>query len=101
MPASLEFLRGVLGVLCVLFAYMAGRSGAAVRKKQQKVSRLYGWVLRALACAVVIGVRGPIDAIDLGVWVLSIAAAALGWWNAMREKKEEDLTRQIFPESRD
>ena len=51
MPASLEFLRGVLGVLCVIFAHMAGRSGATVHKRQQKVSRLYGWVLRALACA--------------------------------------------------
>ncbi len=98
MPASLEFLRGVLGVLCVMFAYMAGRSGAAVRKHQQKVSKLYGWILRTLACAAAVGIRRSIDGIDLGVWVLSVAAAALGWWSVMRERKEEDLTRQIFPE---
>jgi len=100
MPASLEFLRGVLGVLCILFAHMAGRSAAAVRKQQQKVSKLYGWVLRVLACAVVVAVRGSIDSIDLGVWVLSFLAAALGWWNVMRQPKEEeeDLTHQIFPE---
>jgi len=98
MPASLEFLRGVLGVLCVLFAHMAGRSAIAVHKKQQKVSRLYGWVLRALACAVGVGLRRPIDAIDLGVWILSVAAFAFGWWGASRVKQEEDLTHQIFPE---
>lgn len=98
MPASLEFLRGVLGVLCVLFAHMTGRSGAAVRKKQQKVSKLYGWILRTLVCAVAVGLRTSIDAIDLGVWALSLAAFAFGWWDASRPPKEEDLTRQIFPE---
>ena len=97
MPASLEFLRGVLGVLCVLFAHMAGRSGAIVRKGQQKVSRLYGWVLRTLACAVGVWMRRPLDAIDLGVWLLAAGAFALGWWDASREKESEDLTRQIFP----
>ena len=98
MPASLEFLRGVLGVLCVIFAHMSGRSGAAVHKGQQKASRLYGWVLRTLACAVGVGLRRQLDAIDLVVWALSIAGFALGWWDASRERRTEDLTRQIFPE---
>jgi hypothetical protein len=97
MPASFEFLRGVLGVLCILFAHMAGRTGAAVHKKQQKVSRLYGWVLRTLACAAGVGLRRSIDGIEIGVWALSLLAFALGWWNVAREKKEEDLTTQIFP----
>ena len=95
---SLEFRRGVLGVLCVLFAHMAGRSGVAVRKGRQKVSRLYGWVLRALACGVGVGLRHGVDAIDIGVWVLSAVAFGFGWWDASREKEAEDLTRQIFPQ---
>ena len=98
MPVSLEFLRGALGMLCVLFAHMAGRSGTAVRKGQQKVSRLYAWLLRALVCAIGVAVRHPLDAIDIGVWALSAAAFAMGWWDASRAKKTEDLTRQIFPE---
>jgi hypothetical protein len=98
MPASLEFLRGVLGVLCVMFAYMAGRSGAAVRKRQVKVSRLYGWILRAAVCAAGVAVRHPVDAIDIGVWVFGAAAFAFGWWAVSREKPSEDLTHQIFPE---
>lgn len=98
MPASLEFLRGVLGVLCVMFAHMAGRSGAAVHKGEQKVSRLYAWVLRTLACAAGVGLRRSLDAIDLAVWALSLAAFAWGWWDMSRQRKTEDLTRQIFPE---
>ena len=98
MPASFEFLRGVLGVLCVLFGYMAGRSVVAVRRGAQKISRLYGWILRALACAVVVAIRHPLDAIDIGVWALTAVAVGLGWWSASREKKEDDLTHQIFPE---
>ena len=89
MPVSFEFLRGVVGVLCVFFAHMAGRSAAAVRGGQQKISRLYGWVLRAAACAVVV---------VIGVWAVSGVAFAAGWWGVSRAKKTEDLTRQIFPE---
>ena len=98
MPVSLEFLRGALGVLCVLFAHMAGRAGIGVRQGQQKISRVHAWVLRALVCAIGVGLRHPVDAIDIGVWVLSAAAFAVGWWDASRLKKTEDLTRQIFPQ---
>lgn len=98
MPASLEFLRGVLGVLCVMFAHMAGRSAAAVRKGQIRVSRLYAWVLRAAVCAAGVAVRHSLDAIDIGVWVFGAAAFAFGWWAVLREKEPEDLTHQIFPE---
>ena len=98
VPVSLEFLRGALGVLCILFAHMAGRSGAALRKGQLKVSRLYAWVVRASVCAIGVAVRHPLDAIDIAVWTLGAAAFALGWWDASREKKSEDLARQIFPE---
>jgi len=98
MPVSLEFLRGVLGVLCVLFAHFAGRTAVAVKKGRQKLPRLYAWVIRALLCAVAISLRHPTDVIDVSVWLLSAAAFALGWWEASREKKPEDLAHQIFPE---
>jgi hypothetical protein len=98
MPVPFEFLRGVLGVLCVLFAHMAGRSAVAVRRGQQKISRVYGWGLRAAACAVVVALRQSVDVIDIAVWVLAAAAFAAGWWMASRAKPTEDMTRQIFPE---
>ncbi|PWU09595.1 MAG: hypothetical protein C5B51_05965 [Terriglobia bacterium] len=98
MPVSYEFLRGVLGVLCVLFAHMAGRSAIAVRKRRQKLSKFYGWVVRAAVCALGLSLRHPLDTIDIAVWLLSLAAFAAGWWDASREKSTEDLTREIFPE---
>ena len=50
MPVSFEFLRGVLGIIGLGCAYMAGRSLAAAYKRGQKTSRLYGWVVRAVLC---------------------------------------------------
>ena len=98
MPVSFEFLRGVLGVLCILFGHFSGRSAAAVKKGQQKLSRFYGWVIRTAACGIAVSLRFRIDAIDVAVWTLCIAAFAVGWWDASRKKKPEDLTHQIFPE---
>ena len=98
MPVSLEFLRGVLGVLAIFFAHLAGRSGAQVRKGQQKLSRFYGWVIRAAACLIVVSIRHELGVLDIAIWVLSAAGFALGWWDVTRAKPPEDLTHQIFPE---
>jgi hypothetical protein len=99
MPnVPIEFLRGVLGVLCIFFAHMAGRSMMAVRKGRQRVARLYGWILRTAICAAIMIFRHPLDNIALAVWGLAIAAFALGAWSVAREKPPEDLTHEIFPE---
>jgi hypothetical protein len=98
MFVSFEFLRGVLGVLGVIFAHLAGRSGAKVRKGKQKMTGFYGWVLRAAACVIVVSIRHELGPLDLAVWVLCAAAFAAGWWDASRARPEEDLTHQIFPE---
>ena len=92
MPVSLEFLRGVLAVFAVLFAHLAGRSAVAVRRGSQKLSKFYAWVLRTLAVAVALSVRHPIDATILGVWLVALIAFAVGWWDAARPRKVEDLT---------
>ena len=98
MPVSLDFLRGMLGILCIFFAHMAGRSGESVRRGRQKVSRLYGWLLRMLVCAVVLIFRHTVDNVALAVWALSAAAFVLGVWTVSRQKPPEDLTHEIFPE---
>lgn len=98
MPVSFEFLRGVLGVLGVIFSHLAGRSGAKVRKGKQKLSGFYGWVIRAAACVIVVSIRHELGLLDVAVWVLCAAAFAAGWWDASRAGPEEDLTHQIFPE---
>src|SRR5579875_118060 len=98
MSVSFEFLRGVLGVLGIFFAYLAGRSGAHARKGQQKLTRFYGWGIRADACLIVVSIRHPLGALDFAIWVLSAASFALGWWEAARAKPPEDLTHEIFPQ---
>lgn len=94
----MEFLRGVLGLIGVGCAYMLGRSVVLVRKGWQKGSRSYGWAIRSAACLVAVALRHPVDVADLAVWSLSAAAFALGYVVASRERKEEDLTKTIFPD---
>jgi hypothetical protein len=96
MAVSFEFLRGVLGVLGIFFAYLAGRAGAQVRKRQQKPRSFTAWVLRAAVCLIVISIRHELGALDIAIWVLSATSFALGWWNAAHARPPEDLTHQIF-----
>jgi len=98
MPVSFDFLRGVLGMLAIFFGHLSGRSAAAVRKGQQKLSRFYGWLIRTAICLLALSLRFRLDIIDIAVWSLCAGAFALGWWDGSRDKKPEDLTHQIFPE---
>jgi hypothetical protein len=102
MPVSLEFLRGALGVLGIFFAHMAGRALVDYRRARVRQSRLIAWVIRAMVCAVaMIFPRRAVDIIALVVWILAAAAFAAGMWVSNRAKKEEDLTKVIFPEDDD
>ncbi|MGA3095885.1 MAG: hypothetical protein ABSF25_05480 [Bryobacteraceae bacterium] len=98
MPVSMEFLRGVLGLIGVGCAYMAGRSAAAVRKGWQKKPRLYGWIVRTSACLIAMAIRHPVDIAEIAVWVVAAAACALAFRSTTRERPPEDLTRTIFPD---
>ena len=98
MPVSTEFLRGVLGMLCVFFAYMAGRSAAAVRQGRSKPGRLYGWILRTIVCGGAVIFRRDFDVVVIAVWALAASAFAAGMWLVLHQKTPEDLTHQIFPE---
>src|SRR5258708_39445028 len=97
MPVSFEFVRGVLGILGLGCAYMAGRSLLAVRRGSRKLSTLYGWLLRAAVCLFAIVFRYPVDGIAMIVWSLSALAFAAGYWQATHRKPPEDLSHQIFP----
>ena len=98
MPVSIEFLRGVLGVLSLFFAHMAGRAMVAVRNGRARQSRLIAWTLRTVVCAAaVMFPRRALDTAVFTVWALAVAAFAAGVLLASRVRKEEDLTR-IFPD---
>ena len=98
MPVSFEFLRGVLGVIGVGCAFMTGRSAVAARKGWQKLSTLYGWILRTVVCLGAIVFRHPVDNVAIVLWALAAAMFAVGYWQTTHRKPPEDLTRQIFPE---
>ncbi len=98
MPLSLEFMRGILGFIGIGCAFMMGRSVVAVRRGWQKQSTLVGWVVRTLLCLGAVAFRHSVDAADLAVWALSALACGIAVWQTSRPKKEEDLTKEMFPE---
>ena len=98
MPASFEFLRGVLGVIGIGCAFMAGRALIALRKGWLKISRLYGWILRTGVCLAAVAIRHSLDIEDFAIWALALVAFAAGAWEMSRSKPPEDLTHTIFPD---
>jgi hypothetical protein len=98
MPVPLDFLRGVLGLLCVFFAYMAGRSAAMVRQGRLKKTRLYAWVIRIVLCGAAVMYRQGLDTVSIGVWIMASLAFTAAMWAASHQKPSEDLTDQILSE---
>jgi len=98
MPVSMEFLRGVLGLIGIGCAFMLGRALGAVRKGWQKPTALYGWIIRTFLCLGALLIRHIIDISALVIWLLAAVAFAVALWDASREKKQEDLTHSIFPD---
>lgn len=94
----MEFLRGVLGVICIGCAYMTGRAIGMVRKGWTKPSKMYAWIIRTVLCLAAIAFRHSVDTVDVVIWVLAATALAAALWDISREKKQEDLTRTIFPD---
>ena len=98
MPHSIEFLRGVLGLFALFFAFVAGRVLADFRRGRVKQSRFTAWILRTMVCAAaMIFPRRSVDAIAIMVWAGAVLLFAVGFWSASRPRKEEDLTDTIFP----
>src|SRR5262244_2430883 len=89
MAVSFEFLRGVLGVLCVFFGHLSGRSAVAVKTGRQRPRTLWSWVVRTLICAIAIWWRFRGDVVNVAIWTITLVAFALGWWDASRERKPE------------
>ena len=97
MPVSLEFLRGIVGIIGIGCAYMTGRAFALYRQGLQKQFRFFGWVFRTTLCMVAVGLRHPVDASCIVIWALSGLAFGLSAWQRLRPRPpEEDLTKQIF-----
>ena len=97
MPASIGLLRIILGLIGAGCAAMAARALVRARRGGQKRPKPTGWLIRTVLCLAGVMFRHPVDAIDIGVWVLLAAASGLSWWITAHPKPEEDLTNRIFP----
>ncbi len=93
-----EFLRGVLGLLGLACAYMAGRTLIALRHGEVRASRHYAWLIRMLLCLGALVFRHSADTVAIVIWCLAALAFAAGGWQASHRKPPEDLTDEIFPE---
>jgi hypothetical protein len=93
----MDVLRVVLGLLCLFFAHLLGRS--MVRAWRGLGARsLYGWLLRtAITAGAILWGRG-LDGIAIVAFTLAAASLAVGMWDEQRPKKQEDLTKEIFGE---
>jgi hypothetical protein len=98
MAVPLNLLRALLGLFCIFFAYLLGRSIIRLRRGLQRPRSLYGWLIRMLVTAAAILWGRGLDRIAVVVYVLAAASLALGIWDERRPKKQEDLTRQMFGE---
>jgi hypothetical protein len=97
MPIPLDFLRVLLGLLCVFFAHFLGRSIVRMRRGSSARS-LYGWLVRTAIAAGAILWRRGLDGISIGAFTLAAAVLVVGVWDEQRPKKQEDLTKEIFGE---
>ena len=99
MPnVPIEFIRGVLGLLCLFFGFMAGRAACAYGKGRLPAPRFATWIVRMVACSVSLIIRHDFDSLVMIVWVLELAFFGAGYWMVLNQKPPEDLTDEIFPE---
>jgi len=97
MPIPLDVLRVVLGLLCLFFAHLLGRSMVRARRGLGARS-LYGWLIRlAITAGALLWGRG-LDNLAIAMLTLAAASLAVGMWDEQRPKKQEDLTKEIFGE---
>ena len=87
----MQFLRLVVGMLGVLFAYSLGRSVTRLRRNKQPVAKALTWFLRTAAALLAILWTGGFDA--LGIVLLSLIAlsCAAGVYLEKRPRKAEEI----------
>lgn len=98
MGLPIEFMRGLIGALGVGCAFLLAQSFVAVRKGRVKLSNFYAWLIRTGLCLGALAIRHAIDSEAIVIWGLAAILFGVGYWDSTRDRKQEDLTRTIFPE---
>ncbi len=97
MPLHLLLLRGILGILCVLFAYALGKAIERRRRGRVRDSVLIAWGLRTFVTGFGVFWRIGFDALSIAVLVLAVLSGALGFWNEWKPKRQQGQPDSIFP----
>ncbi len=94
---SFLLLRVIVGVFCVAFAHLAGRSIIRLQQGRERQSRTIAWGLRTIITGAAASWRSWFDMTTVVVWGLAMAALAAGLYDEWRPKREEELERAMFP----
>src|SRR5713226_3251244 len=96
MRVSVEFLRILIGLLSLLFSHFFGRALYNVPKGRQSRSRLFTWGLRMALTLIAVCYFG-VDRFAVIILLLALGALAAGYWDESRPRKQEDLSKALFP----
>jgi hypothetical protein len=86
MVVSYEFLRGVLGMIGLACAYMAGRGLTQVRQGRQRPAYVLGWLIRAALCMGGIVFRHSVDSVAMAMWAAAVVAFAAAFMQGARRR---------------
>ena len=99
MPLSLTLLRGIVGLLCVLFAHFLGRSVQRRLWRGDRKAPLVTWVLRTAVTVVAVVWRSGLDGLSWIVFGAAAISAGLGFYVESRPQRQEDPTKEMFPDN--
>ncbi len=99
MPLRLWILRVVVGLMCIGFAHMLGRSVGAKARPARRGTGPLSWSIRTLLAAVALTWRGGFDWLASVAIALSVVAGILGFHIGRKPAPApEDLSKQMFPD---
>jgi hypothetical protein len=102
MPIRFLILRLVIALLCVGFAYFWGRSVAQSNMPHRRGAGPMAWAIRTLVAAAAIQWGAGPDVFSIVVYSAVVASWGGGFALSRRPPEpEEDLTKDIFPDSDD
>lgn len=97
MPLSFALLRGIVGLLCVLFAYFLGRTVHRRLWRGDRKAPLATWILRTIVTAAAVVWRSGFDGLSWTVLVAAAISGGLGFYLEWRPRHDEDISKQMFP----
>ncbi len=95
---SIQFIRIILGLLSLFFAYFLGRVAIEVRRRKLPHTKLTTWVLRTAVCLFGVVWRRGLDATSIVFLVLAAASFAAGLYLEWRPRRIEEI--HLFPNNK-